>query len=238
MAEGNAPSHDDLVARLAPLPGERWLDVGTGTGAVAIRAARAGADVTGLDLAPALVETAKRLAAEEGLQIRFDVGNAEALPYGDGEFDVVSSAFGVIFAPDQRAATRELARVTRTGGRLGLTTLHPDSTAPLMFRHLWRYAPLPEGAGDPVAWGDETHVRALLGESFDLSFETAEAPPLQETDPEKAWQFMLSSMGPFKTVVESLDDERRAAFREEWFALARERAERKRLYVFVLGTRR
>lgn len=96
MPRGTSTGADELVARLAPSPGERWLDLATGTGAVALRAARAGAEVTGLDLAPQLIETAKRLAAEEGRRLRFDVGDAERLPYADAYFDVVSSAHGIV----------------------------------------------------------------------------------------------------------------------------------------------
>src|SRR6266849_6245489 len=87
-----APVHEQLVRALRPRPGVRWLDVATGTGALAFRAARAGADVTGVDLASKLIETARRLAAEEGQAIRFQVGDAEALPFADASFSVVSSA--------------------------------------------------------------------------------------------------------------------------------------------------
>ena len=118
--------HDHLVAELAPKSGDAWLDVATGTGGVAVRAARAGANVTGVDLAPNLIETAKRLAAEEGLTIRYEVGDAEMLPCADASFDVVSSSFGVMFAPDQQGAARELARVCRSGGRIGLSTWDPQ----------------------------------------------------------------------------------------------------------------
>src|SRR5438552_14546748 len=90
-----APVHEHLISALAPRPGVCWLDLATGTGAVALRAARAGADVTGLDLAPRLIETARRLAAAEGLTVRFDAGDAEELPYGPASFDVVSSAMGI-----------------------------------------------------------------------------------------------------------------------------------------------
>src|SRR5947209_2675969 len=109
--------HDDLVDRLDARPGEQWLDVATGTGAVAVRAARRGASVTAQDLAPGLIETARRLAAEEGVDVKFDVGDVEQLPYGDGSFDVISSAQGAIFAPDHRAMAGQLARVCRPGGR-------------------------------------------------------------------------------------------------------------------------
>src|SRR4029453_4600938 len=84
--------HEHLVSELAPQSGERWLDVGTGTGAVAMLAARAGADVTASDLSPGLIETAKRLATDEGPQIEFEVADVEQLPYGNADFEVVSSS--------------------------------------------------------------------------------------------------------------------------------------------------
>src|SRR5919199_6307091 len=106
MAERFAPIHDELVARLSPARGERWLDLGTGTGEVALRAARAGAFVTALDIAPKLLAEARGKAVAAGLQIRFDEGDAQALPYADASFDVVSSSFGVVFPPDQEAVAR------------------------------------------------------------------------------------------------------------------------------------
>src|SRR5437870_13683624 len=108
VAARAADIHDHLVAELDPKRDERWLDVGTGTGAVASRAARAGAAVTGSDLAPALIETAKRLAAEEGLEITYEVGDAEELPYGNADFGVLSSSFGAIFAPEHKAGAKRL----------------------------------------------------------------------------------------------------------------------------------
>src|SRR5712691_5185566 len=119
-----APVHEHLVRVLHPRPGLRWLDVATGTGALALRAARAGADVTGVDLAPGLIATARRLAAEEGLAVRFEVGDAEALPCEDASFGTVSSAMGIIFAPDHPAVAHELARVCEPGGRIGFSAWH------------------------------------------------------------------------------------------------------------------
>jgi SAM-dependent methyltransferase len=169
IAAGAAPAHDALVEALAPRPGERWLDVACGTGAVAIRAARAGASVTGVDIAPRMVATAQRLAHEAGLPIRFDLGDAERLPYPGRAFDVVSSAQGVIFALDPAAAARELARVCRPGGRLGLTCLRPAGLTYDLFLRV--------GAGGPaLSWGDRAFVADLLGRWFDLSYGEGDAP--------------------------------------------------------------
>jgi SAM-dependent methyltransferase len=169
IAAGAAPSHDALVAALAPQPGERWLDVATGTGAVALRAARAGADVTAVDIAPRMLDTATRAAAAAGLRIRFELADAERLDYADASFDVVSSAQGVIFALDPRAAARQLARVCRPGGRLGLTCLLPEGLASDLALRV--------GAGGPtLAWGDRAFVDELLSRWFELSYSEGDAP--------------------------------------------------------------
>jgi SAM-dependent methyltransferase len=206
VAETLAPLHDHLLEELAPRAGERWLDVATGTGAVAIRAARAGAEVTGLDLAPGLVETAKRLAAEEGLAIRFDVGDCEDLPYEDASFDVVASAVGVIFAPDHSAVARELARVCRPGGSLGLVSWRPNPAYSAVFKP---FRPPPEpGAGDPDDWGRREHVVELLGDAFELTFVEGRHA-LQAESAEAIWRLFSTAHGLFKARVESLDARRR-----------------------------
>src|SRR5918912_2631100 len=119
IAQRFAPVHDELVARLVPAPGERWLDVGTGTGEVALRAARGGAEVTAIDISNELLELAR--AKEDAERVSWELGDAQSLRFDDGAFDVVVSSFAVIFAPDQEAAAHELGRVCRRGGRLGLT---------------------------------------------------------------------------------------------------------------------
>ena len=101
IVEITSEIHEALVAALHGQPGQRWLDIATGTGAVALRAAKTGAEVTGVDLAPALIEIARRNAATLGLNVRFETGDAEALPYEEASFDIASSAIGTQFAPDQ-----------------------------------------------------------------------------------------------------------------------------------------
>lgn len=206
VAETLAPLHDHLVEELSPGPGQRWLDVATGTGAVAIRAARAGADVTGLDLAPRLIETARRVAAEEGHAIRFDVGDCEDLPYEDATFDVVSSAVGVIFSPDHHAVARELARVCRPGGRLGLAAWRPNPKYEAVMAPFRE--PSEPGAGDSDDWGREEYVWEMLAADFDLRFVEGDCPLVAESA-EAIWQLWTSSAGPLRTLVESLEPGRR-----------------------------
>jgi len=217
-----AVMHDDLVARLGPQSVERWLDVGCGAGAVAMRAARAGADVTGADLSEVMVETARRRAQEEGLDISYDVGDAESLPYADGSFDVVSSSVGLIFAPDHPAVARELARVVRPGGRLGITAWKPDSRVVRGQQLAARYLPPPpEGAGNPFEWGTEEHVRELLGGDFDLELHDGDAP-LEGESGEELFDYVLSGVGPMRMLWGSLDEEQREEFRRETVALYEE----------------
>jgi ubiquinone/menaquinone biosynthesis C-methylase UbiE len=122
VADSLVDVHEGIVEAMQPAEGKRWLEVACGTGELASVAARRGASVVGVDLAPALIETAKRQAAADGLEIDYRVGDAENLDLEDTSFDVVTSTFGVMFAPDQPRAAAELTRVTKPGGRLGLAT--------------------------------------------------------------------------------------------------------------------
>jgi ubiquinone/menaquinone biosynthesis C-methylase UbiE len=130
LERGNVGSQATLLELVDPQPGESFLDIGTGSGGLALLAARTReVRVRGIDVAEDGIERARARAAEEELDIRFDVGDAQSLPYENGEFDVVASTFGVIFAPDHARAAGELARVCRPGGRLGLTLMPNGATA-------------------------------------------------------------------------------------------------------------
>ena len=162
-----ADIHERVVERLDPRPGRRWLDLACGTGAVAERAAARGAEVTGVDLAPALIETARERAAELGLEVDYRVGDCERLELPDASFDVLSSTCGVMFAPDHRATARELARVTRAGGRIALANWTPSGGVARMFAMMAPFQPAPPPSS-PFDWGDEERVSALLDERFEL----------------------------------------------------------------------
>jgi SAM-dependent methyltransferase len=230
------PIHEQLVGRLEPRAGERWLDVATGTGAIAIRAARAGADVVGVDITTALLEQAR--ANADGLAIRWDEGDAQDLPYEDASFDVVASCFGVIFAPDDQAVARELARVCRRSGRLGLTAWRAEED----LRAVYERAGIRPQDPDPTRWSDEAHVRRLLGDAFELELE----PGVWRADfdaPESVWEWWSTVVPPFVAMLRGLELERRAAVRDEMLALAERRrvngrVEFTRDYVLVLGRRR
>ena len=154
-----------LVEAVAVEAGERLLDVATGSGNVALPAARVGARVTASDLTPELLEVGRRQSSAEGLAIAWETGDAEALPYADHTFDVTTSCVGVMFAPHHQPAADELVRVTRGGGRIGLIAWTPAGFIGQMFATMKPYAPPPPpGASPAPLWGDEGHVRGLLSD--------------------------------------------------------------------------
>jgi SAM-dependent methyltransferase len=143
--------------------GERVLDVAAGNGNASLAAARRFAEVTATDYVPALLERAKARADAEGLTLTFRVADAEALPFADASFDVVLSTFGVMFTPDQARAAREMLRVTREGGRIGLANWTPEGFIGQLFKIVGAYLPPPAGINPAVRWGTEPHIVSLFG---------------------------------------------------------------------------
>jgi len=173
VAQRLEPVAELLVDRVGAGAGLSLLDVATGSGNVALVAARAGAAVTGLDLTPKLVEAARGRALEAGLEIELIEGDAEALPFADGRFDLVTSCFGVMFAPRQRLAAGELVRVARPGATIAVAAWTPAGFVGRTFRISASFMPPPPpGFVPPVAWGEEDHVAGLFeGTGVELSFE-------------------------------------------------------------------
>ncbi|HZT92800.1 MAG TPA: class I SAM-dependent methyltransferase [Gaiellaceae bacterium] len=236
IAETILDLHQAVAEKLAPSPGERVLDVGCGTGGVAELLAATGADVVGVDLAPALVETAKRRAQERGLEIEYVVGDCEDLPFADREFDGVGSSVGIMFSPDHEAAARELARVTRSGGRVALASWKPGAGVQDLFRIMAPFQPAPPPSS-PFDWGDEETVRALLGDAFELTFETR-VNVARYPSAEAYWQDMVRNYGPTKVLHASLGDrgdELHAAWNDFFGDGA---VEHRRPYLLVSGRRR
>ena len=154
-----------LVEATGVAPGQRVLDVAAGSGNVAIPAALAGAQVVASDLTPELLDEGRRLAEEQGADLEWQQGDAEALPFADHTFDTVLSCVGVMFAPHHQAAADELVRVCRSGGTLGLVSWTPEGFVGQLFATMKPYvAPPPAGASPPPLWGREDHVRELLGD--------------------------------------------------------------------------
>lgn len=205
--------HERVIERLAPAPGMRWLDLACGTGAVAELAAAADATVTGIDLAPALIDTACERAAERQLEIDYRVGDCEGLDVADATFDAVSSTCGVMFSPDHTASARELARITRRGGRIALANWTPTGGLARMFAVMRPFMPAPPPS-NPFDWGDQQRVRELLGEWFELDIEQ-HVSTLRVPTGEAYWELFSTSYGPTRLLADSLG-ERRAELQRDW----------------------
>ena len=206
-ASGNYPAVvNDVVAPLGPIlvdaagikAGDLVLDVAAGSGNAAIPAARSGARVIASDLTPELLETGQKLAAEAGVQLTWETADAEALPYGDGEFDAVLSCLGVMFAPHHQTSADELVRVCRPGGTIGLISWTPSGFIGQMFATMKPYAPPPPpGAQPPPLWGSEDHVRELLGDRVEqVRTETRALPVTHYATPEAFRDYFKINYGP------------------------------------------
>jgi SAM-dependent methyltransferase len=206
----------EVIPALGPLvvdavgvrPGERVLDIAAGSGNVALPAAAAGADVVATDLTPELLDRGRDLAEQAGLSLRWETADAERLPYDDGEFDVVTSCVGVMFAPHHQAAADELLRVCRPGGRIGLVSWTPQGFIGQMFATMKPYvAPPPPGASPPPLWGDEDHVRELFGDQV-VEVRADRRPLLVDRlrSPEEFLAFFKGNYGPTIAAYRGLED--------------------------------
>src|SRR5215469_6711044 len=204
-----------LVNRIIPQPGERFLDVGTGTGWTARLLSSRGATVTGVDIGAGVIEAAKTLAAE----IEFRVADAEALPFEDASFDAVTSTFGVMFVAQPEIAAHEIARVCKSGGRLGLLTWVPEGTVTGFFQMMRAYMPPapPNPPPSPFEWGRPERVLELLGDTFELRFETG-TTTLRMPTGESVWELFVNGFGPIKTLAASCDPERREQLKQDFIA--------------------
>lgn len=163
----------ELVAAAGIRPGQLVLDVGAGSGNAAIPAAAAGATVTASDLTPELFDAGRQIAAARGVELEWVEADAEALPFADNSFDIVTSCLGAMFAPHHQAAADGLVRVCRPGGTIAMINWTPQGFIGQLFATMKPYAaPLPPGAQPAPLWGDEDHVRELFGDNVvDLIFQ-------------------------------------------------------------------
>ena len=200
----------DLLASVPIRAGDDVLDVATGTGNVALRAAEAGARVVGLDLTPELLDVADRRATEHGVLVDWVEGDAEALPFADESFDLVLSVFGIQFAPRHKLAARELARVCRPGGQIGLVNWTPEGQIGELFKIMGAYMPPPpDYASSPPRWGSEDHVRGLFANtSVKLEFARGNNP-WRFPSAESYVRFMETNYGPTLKARERLSAEGR-----------------------------
>jgi SAM-dependent methyltransferase len=206
--------------------GLRVLDVGAGSGNAAIPAALAGADVVASDLTPELFEAGRRVAEKQGARLTWQEADAEALPFGDAEFDTVLSCVGVMFAPHHQQAADEIVRVCRPGGTIGLLSWTPQGFIGRMFAAMKPYAPPPPpGAQPPPLWGDEDHVRALLGDRVtDVSAERRTVRVDRFETPEMFRDYFKERYGPTISVYKNIagDPDRAAALDGALVDLARD----------------
>lgn len=242
VSECIADSIEHVLNRLDIRPGERCLDLATGTGWTARRMSQKGAAVVGVDIGEPLIEAARQLAKQANLDIDFRVGDAEQCDLPAAAYDVIASTCGIMFASRPEAVAGELARLCRPGGRIGLTTWPPTSTIAGMFQMMKPYMPPPPTPAppSPFDWGRQDRVRELLGKDFDLKFETA-TTVLRLPSGEAVWALFSQGYGPTKTLSQNTD--RKEDLRRDFIQF--HDAHRTELgvamprdYLVVIGTRR
>jgi SAM-dependent methyltransferase len=206
IAKRLANGAEDFITRLNLKPGMQVLDVGCGTGNQSLPAARTGATVTGVDISTNLLEQARQRAAAENLEIQFDEGDAEQLPYGDAQFDVVLSMFGAMFAPRPERVIGEFKRVCRPGGLIAMANWAPDSFVGKSFQVTGHHVPPPPGVVPPVLWGDDTVVRQRFGSGVHLQLNKRVVLfDMPNTTAENAVDFFREYFGPTKIAFSRLD---------------------------------
>lgn len=210
------PAAAEFIARREIKPGIRVLDVACGTGNLAFPAARSGADVTGIDIAPNLIEQARTRAGQEGLKIAFDEGDAEALPYPDASFDLVVTMFGAMFAPRPDRTTAELLRVCRPGGEIAMANWTPRGFIGQMFKITAKHLPPPPGMAPPVLWGEEKTVRERLREGVaDLRMAPVIAQIAYPFSPARTVEYFREYFGPIRNAFAALPQDKQAALRSD-----------------------
>jgi ubiquinone/menaquinone biosynthesis C-methylase UbiE len=201
--------------------GQTMLDVGCGTGIVAITAGRIGARVTGLDLTPELLLQAKKNGPLAGVEVVWQEGDAESLPFPDASFDVVMSQFGHMFAPRPEVALKEMLRVLKPGGRIAFATWPPEQFVGRAFSLTSRYVPPPQGVTPPVLWGSVPVIQERMGTSVrDLYFERG-VMGIPSLSPDHFIEWQAAKIGPFIRTMAALQKEpqKLAEYRKESVAL-------------------
>lgn len=205
----------EFVGRLDLQPGMKVLDVACGSGNLALPAARIGADVTGVDIAENLIEQAHANAEKENLKIRFDVGDAENLPYEDASFDVVMTMFGAMFAPRPEFVASELKRVTRAGGKIAMANWTPAGFIGQMFKITGKHVP-PPPMPSPILWGDESTIKDRLNEGFaEIKTTSRMVSLIFPFSPAETVEYFRQFYGPTQMAFKALDEEKQTALRRE-----------------------
>jgi len=216
IAKFLATEAEDFINRLGLKPGSKVLDVACGTGNLALPDARTGANVTGVDIAPNLVEQARANAAREGLQAQFDEGDAEALPYADASFDTVVTMYGAMFAPRPELVAAELLRVTKPGGRIAMGNWTPAGFVGQMFKVVGAHVPPPAGMPSPLLWGKDDVVRERFGDGVSNIDTTPRIVKFAfPFSPAEVVEHFRVYYGPTFKAFGSLDEGRQAALRKD-----------------------
>jgi ubiquinone/menaquinone biosynthesis C-methylase UbiE len=206
----------DFISRLNIKPDSKVLDVACGTGNLAIPAAKTGAQVTGLDFVPALIKQAKEKAETENLDIKFDVGDAESMPYPNNEFDFVVTMFGAMFCPRPDVTTRELIRVCKPGGTVAMANWTPEGFVGRFFKLGASYMPPPPGMPSPIIWGTESAVKERFGNYVsDLILNRRIARWIIPMHEREVAEHFIKYFGPTNKLFELLDSESRIKFKNE-----------------------
>lgn len=206
-------SGERLVEAMDARPGASFLDVAAGNGNLTMAAARRFCEVTSTDYVGALLADGGARAEAQALDIRFQVADAEALPFADGEFDYVGSTFGVMFTPDQERAASELLRVCKPGGKIGLANWTPAGFIGRLFKTIGRFVPPPPGVDAPSRWG----TGAFLDEQFGRHGEVVAKPRIfrfRYLSADHFLDYFMSYYGPTMKAMEALDDAGKADLRQ------------------------
>lgn len=210
------PGALEFLARLAIPPGTRMLDVACGAGQIAIPAAHAGVQVTGVDIATNLIEQARLRAKVEHVDVRFEEGDAEMLAFPDASFDLVVSLIGAMFAPRPERVAAEFLRVCRPGGRIAMGNWTPEGHVGQMFRIIGKHVPPPALMPSPLQWGNEAMVRERFAAGTTSIHLTRRMYPMRYPfGPAEVVDFFFSWYGPTNRVWAALDDSGKTALRNE-----------------------
>ena len=214
---------ENLCEALDVRAGNRVLDVAAGNGNATLAAARRYCDVTSTDYVASLLDSGRARAQAEGLPVRFQQADAEALPYADASFDIVMSTFGVMFTPDQEKAAAELARVCKPGGRIGLANWTPESFIGQLFKTIGKYIPPPAGVKSPALWGTKAHLEALFGADARTIIAASRDFTFRYRSPEHFVDVFRTFYGPMNKAFAALEGEPQAAFLRDLMTLIESR---------------
>lgn len=210
---------EQLCEALDPRAGWRVLDVAAGNGNATLAAARRGGVVTSTDYVATLLEAGRARALAEGHDITFQEADAEKLPFADASFDAVLSTFGVMFTPDQEQAAKEMLRVCRPGGRIGLANWTPDSFIGLLFKTIGKYVPPAAGLKSPALWGTQARLQELFGAGARALQVHSREFVFRYNSPEHWIEVFRTYYGPTNKTFAALDATGQAALHQDLLAL-------------------